>query len=228
MIDILLLGTYHMDNSPNLFNAHDDIRAAHRQREILEVVERLKKFRATHVAVERLPEVQAQLDDEYRRYLSGTFQLPDREVYQIGFRVAQELGLDGVTAIDMKNEVGEGIGGVYEYARQQMPELFDQLNQMGETYVAEMQRTMDRQPVREVLRWLNQPSVVREHHRPYLLMTQRDCQRPSGIAVGCRVVCPEPYNLRQSCPEIRPRSALAGDLWCGSRAPLDAVSSRSG
>lgn len=115
-LDAMVLGTYHMDNSPILFTQYDDVTTDSRQREMTEVVERLVPFRPTKIAVERLQQDQGMLDRHYQSYRSRDWALPPRECYQLGFRLADRLQHPWVYAIDYQNEVGTGIGGVYEYA----------------------------------------------------------------------------------------------------------------
>ena len=59
-----------------------------RQTEIAAVVEELAAFRPTHVAVEWSRKEQASLDDRYRDYRAGRYELSRREQEQLGLRLA--------------------------------------------------------------------------------------------------------------------------------------------
>src|SRR5699024_6486413 len=104
--DVLLLGTYHMEkNGLDMYNVKaDDVLSSKRQQEIHEVVERLKLFNPTKVAVEVLTDKDESLNKDYKSYLSGDFKLTSNEVHQLGFRTAAELGLDRIYPVDWNEQ----------------------------------------------------------------------------------------------------------------------------
>ncbi len=168
--DTMVLGTYHMDNSPNLFTQYDDVTTDPRQREITEVVDYLIPFRPTKIAVERLQQDQGIVDRDYQRYRSGDWALPPRECYQLGFRLADRLQHPRVYAIDYKNEVGTGIGGVYEYAQEHVPEVYEFITTTGEAFNRALQHRINTQTVREVLYWLNESRAGQVSQPVYMAM----------------------------------------------------------
>jgi hypothetical protein len=99
--EILVLGTYHMANpGHDMYNMQaDDVLAPKRQQEIAQVIQVLKKFRPTKVAIEastgskRAPR-------EYADYLAGKYTLSANEIDQIGYRLAKELGHREVYPVD--------------------------------------------------------------------------------------------------------------------------------
>jgi hypothetical protein len=98
---IMILGMYHMSN-PGLDAVNieaDDVLLPRRQREIRELVDRLARFRPTKIAVEA-PYRSTTVPDRYKRYVAGNYELTRDETEQIGFRLAKQLGLSGVTPID--------------------------------------------------------------------------------------------------------------------------------
>jgi hypothetical protein len=98
---IMILGMYHMAN-PGLDAVNvdaDDVLLPRRQAEIQDVVNHLAAFRPTKIAVEA-PYRSTAVPDQYRRYVAGTYALSRNETEQIGFRLAKQLGLPGVTPID--------------------------------------------------------------------------------------------------------------------------------
>lgn len=75
---IMLLGTFHfqdagLDAYKPQFDV--DVLSERRQREVLEVVERLAVFAPTKIAVERRPERQEELTESFGAYLRGEFDL---------------------------------------------------------------------------------------------------------------------------------------------------------
>jgi hypothetical protein len=103
--EVLVLGVYHMANpGRDIFNMKaDDVLAPTRQAEITRLIEVLKGFRPTKVAVER-----DVLDDraprDYADYLAGTHELTRNEIEQVGFRLARELGHKTVYPVDSDGE----------------------------------------------------------------------------------------------------------------------------
>ncbi len=103
--EVLVLGVYHMSNpGRDIFNMQaDDVLAPKRQAEIVEVIETLKRFHPTKIAVEgdvgddRLPQ-------RYADYLAGKHELTRNEIEQIGFRLAKELGHQTVYPVDVETE----------------------------------------------------------------------------------------------------------------------------
>lgn len=89
--EVLVLGVYHMSNpGHDIFNTKaDDVLTPKRQAEIAELIEVLKRFHPTKIAVE------AEVGDDrvaklYAEYLAGRYELSRDETEQIGFRLAKE------------------------------------------------------------------------------------------------------------------------------------------
>ncbi len=103
--EVLVLGVYHMANpGRDIFNMKaDDVLAPKRQAEIAQLVEVLKKFHPTKIAVEadvwddRIPK-------RYADHVAGKHELSRNEVEQIGFRLAKELGHKTVYPVDVDGE----------------------------------------------------------------------------------------------------------------------------
>jgi hypothetical protein len=103
--EVLVLGVYHMSNpGRDIFNMQaDDVLAPKRQAEITQVMEILKKFHPTRIAVEseasddRIPK-------RYADYLAGKHELTRDETEQIGYRLAKELDHKTVYPVDVEAE----------------------------------------------------------------------------------------------------------------------------
>jgi Family of unknown function (DUF5694) len=103
--EVLVLGVYHMSNpGRDIFNMQaDDVLAPKRQAEVAQVVEVLKKFHPTKIAVE------SEADDDhipkrYADYLGGKHELTRDETEQIGYRLAKELDHKTVYSVDVQAE----------------------------------------------------------------------------------------------------------------------------
>lgn len=102
---IMILGSAHLSN--NTFDAFnikmDDVRTPKRQREIEQLVEQLKEFKPTKIALEvddktHGPETQT----SYQSYLNGTRELNRTEHDQIGFRLAKQMGHSQLYCVDYR------------------------------------------------------------------------------------------------------------------------------
>lgn len=99
--EILVLGTFHMANpGRDLANMKaDDVLSPRRQRDIAELIEVLKRFRPTKIAIESNVSSK-RASQEYADYLAGKYVLSRNENDQIGYRLAKELGHRTVYAVD--------------------------------------------------------------------------------------------------------------------------------
>lgn len=103
--EVLVLGVYHMANpGRDIFNTKaDDVLASRRQAEIAELIEVLKRFHPTKVAVEG-DSGDDRIAKTYGDYLAGKHELTRNEIEQIGFRLARELGHKAVYPVDADGE----------------------------------------------------------------------------------------------------------------------------
>jgi hypothetical protein len=103
--EVLVLGVYHMANpGHDIFNSEaDDVLVPRRQAEIAQLIEVLKRFHPTKVAIEANFGSQ-RVAREYADYLAGKYTLSRNEIDQIGYRLARELGHKTVFAVDADGE----------------------------------------------------------------------------------------------------------------------------
>ncbi|HEX8172684.1 MAG TPA: DUF5694 domain-containing protein [Thermoanaerobaculia bacterium] len=102
---ILILGTYHMANpGRDLYNTQaDDVLAPKRQAELAQLIEVLKRFAPTKIAIERDP-FDSRTKKDYDDYLAGKHELTRNEIEQIGYRLGKELGHKAIYAVDADGE----------------------------------------------------------------------------------------------------------------------------
>jgi hypothetical protein len=127
-VEIVLLGTYHMDE-PGLDAVNvdaGDVLAPVRQREIETLVSNLERARPDCVAVERPASRAEAVNEVYAQYRDGEVDYdeehafdprhPERdeegmacrsEVVQVGFRLADRLGHDRVVPVDVPERLGD-------------------------------------------------------------------------------------------------------------------------
>ncbi|MDR2205181.1 MAG: DUF5694 domain-containing protein [Flavobacteriaceae bacterium] len=98
---VLLLGTFHFEN-PNLDTHKNensiDILNDLRQAQVLEIVDKINKFKPTIICLERTDN--ASLNEKYNAYIKSKYTLTANEVDQLGFRIAKINDLKKVFAVD--------------------------------------------------------------------------------------------------------------------------------
>lgn len=100
---VLVVGFYHFAN-PKLDAVKadlDDHLSEKRQKEILELIERLAEFKPTKIAVEK-PRGDLQVNVDYAAWREGRRPLAVSETEQVGFRLADKLGQSSLFPIDFK------------------------------------------------------------------------------------------------------------------------------
>ena len=104
--EIMILGAFHFSHADNVSDVKGeddlDIESEARQAELRVVIDRLKRFKPTQIAVEMMAADQARQDALFKAYAAGTWALGRNETYQLGFRLARELGIDGVSCVDTR------------------------------------------------------------------------------------------------------------------------------
>lgn len=101
--EFLFIGSYHMGNPGlDLVNTKaDDVLGEKRQREIAEVVRLLDRYRPTKVMLEIDLDRQAEISEKFSSSCKGKRPLDKSEREQLGFRVACDMGLKTVYAVNL-------------------------------------------------------------------------------------------------------------------------------
>ncbi len=101
---VMVLGTYHMDNpGADLVNIDaDDVLAPARQAELEALVRRLAVFQPTAIMVETESKHPDLLDAGYVNFDPETLHSDRNEITQIGYRLANTLGIDRVYGVDTR------------------------------------------------------------------------------------------------------------------------------
>jgi hypothetical protein len=103
--EVLLLGSFHFDN-PGLDVAkfeNANILSEKRQQEVRDVVEKLKQFKPDKIFIESPVENQGKIDSNIIKYKAGQFELKANEIHQLGYRLAKELNLPTLYAVDYRD-----------------------------------------------------------------------------------------------------------------------------
>jgi hypothetical protein len=179
--EVMLVGTFHFANPGLDFIKSDvpDVLTEGRQKEIAEVVSRLRKFRPTKIAVEWPAERNEELNRRYAAYLTGEHQSERGETYQLGFRLAKLQQLPAVHAIDVKGDMD--IAAVMAYAQKSDPAFMRAFQTMMREVVGPMMKMQKEAPIGETLRSMNDPALLLRANAMYVEMIRvGDSANPVG------------------------------------------------
>ncbi len=166
--EILVIGTYHMANpGHDIHNMEaDDVLSPKRQQEIAKLIEVLKKFHPTKIAIE--DDVSSQrVARQYSDYLAGKYTLSRNEIDQVGYRLAKELGDKAVYPVDVDGDFP--YMRVINYAKANgLKEKFDAMEAKTGARVKDQGDFLRSHTVLETLQWMNSDSKVAEDVAAYL------------------------------------------------------------
>lgn len=101
---VLVIGSFHFnrkrDGSDVVSKNHLDISSKESQRQIKQLIDQIKAFKPTQIAVEWRPNQQKKLNALYQKYLKGKWKLGKHESFQLGFRLAKMFKIPKIYAVD--------------------------------------------------------------------------------------------------------------------------------
>ncbi|RZJ44674.1 MAG: hypothetical protein EON87_09360 [Brevundimonas sp.] len=166
-IEVMILGSYHMDNPGNdVHNARiAPVTTPEKQAQLQVVSRALARFNPTAIGIERVADDPATFQDQaWAAFTPADLLTNPDERFQIGYRLAHDLGLQRVYAIDEQDRDGQPsyfpFGEVMQWVEANGKQAqFDELNSRMATVTAEMERRQSG-TVTELLAWMNTPEYV--------------------------------------------------------------------
>jgi len=158
--EILVLGTYHMANpGRDVHNMQaDDVLSPKRQQELTRLIEVLKAFRPTKVAIEAAVGSK-RIGQDYSDYRAGKYTLSRNENDQLGFRLAGELGHPTVYPVDADGDFP--YVRVVNYAKANgLMDKFNALEAITAARVKAQGDFLQSHTVLETLEYMNADSMV--------------------------------------------------------------------
>lgn len=174
---LVILGTFHMGTpGNNVVNPKvADITTPERQKQIIELVEKLKKFKPTKIVIEcDHPEADTKTQEIYNQYLSGQYQLSKNETNQIGFRLAKESNHKKVYCVDWSDFWDDPAINYIKYSSQDAE--FDNFlkehnRKLKEEIDAEAEKLLPLS-ITDQLIFVNQPAHTEKDHQRYFALLQ--------------------------------------------------------
>ncbi len=113
---VLVFGSFHFDMATDGSDVKEakkmDVLSKENKIQLETIIDRLKKYNPTKIAIEWKPELQERRDNQYQKYVAGDFELPRNETFQVGFRLAKILGHQKLYCIDNRPPMPEAIGEI--------------------------------------------------------------------------------------------------------------------
>lgn len=167
-VEVMVVGVFHMSNpGHDLHDVNaDDVLTPQRQGEISTLTAALARFKPTKVGVEWPADVVA---ERYKRNLAGTLPPSRNEVVQLGFRLAQTAGAEGVYSLDADGDFP------YERLRnfadtRGFQRLLEEQNAASQRDVDEESHMLSEKGIAADLRLLNDPARIKHANGFYRSM----------------------------------------------------------
>lgn len=171
--DFLFIGSYHMGNpGRDVHNTKaDDVLSEKRQREIAAVVRLIERYRPSKVMVEAGTESQDKINTSFAESCKGSRPLARNETEQLGFRIACDMGLKTVYAVDW-NELGpikdeDSVDYRKAVERHQQQKQYDLHLAIGQAETDKGQQILDRGTVLDMLKHLNSDAYLKQNAMAY-------------------------------------------------------------
>ena len=120
------------------------------------------------------------IQERYKDYRAGNFDLRTNEIYQLGFRIAAESGLEEVFAFD-EREIQWNPGPLFDYMPDNAPETQEAVDELIRQITEQMQQAHDTLTLKQLLLLMNEEEMDRRNKSIYLLTNQVDA---GGSFVG--------------------------------------------
>lgn len=157
---VMLIGTFHF-NDPGqdaVKTKSLDVTAAQSQRYLEVLTNRIaSEFRPTRILLEYAEADDELLNGRYRQYVDGDFELRVNEIYQLGFRIAADSGLERIEPFDHR-EIEWRAEAMLDYARANDPAALETYEARIAQITASMQADQDTLTLRQLLKKHNSPA----------------------------------------------------------------------
>lgn len=186
--DLLMLGTFHyadagLDGYKPQYDI--DILSENGQKELNSLLDILKQYNPTKIGIEVKANRQARVDSLYTAYLNGDFDISKRanEIYQVGFKLAKELGHKKVYCIDAP---GAGVMSAYIDTQEQYDSIANHHMQNAPMDIMQREQAIDALykkwyqkgdklkteiPLVEYYKIMNNPEIISNGHGHYVMGT---------------------------------------------------------
>lgn len=146
---------------------YEDLYSDKRQTEIEQLVSKVASFEPTKIAVEMVADKNEVLNNKYKQYKLGTYNLEMNEIFQIGFRLGLMLGHEQIYPIDWIGKAEMSYGEVESWAKENQPELLSEIYEG--IFIPELTECKS---LLDYYKELNEPSWINRLHKMYVNMAR--------------------------------------------------------
>ncbi|WP_101846178.1 DUF5694 domain-containing protein [Halobacillus sp. Marseille-P3879] len=169
--EILLMGTLHLSMDPDIVN--------HQKDQIQQVVEALKEFKPTKIAVEKSFLIEEELARKFQQYKKGDLIPSYDEVEQFAFPLAHHFDHPAVYPVDEIVDMSSpSLNQVFEWAKEHQPSLFKEILKIQQ----DLKQIEDTSSLSATLQSINDPHYISQLQRVYMKLTRvGDRQHQVGV-----------------------------------------------
>lgn len=160
---VLLLGVFHFDN-PGLDVAkfkNVNILSEKRQKEVMQIIEELKKFSPDKIFIENTPDDQGKIDSIFDQYKKGKYTLRASEIDQLGLRLAKELNRPAPHAVDYRDSDFPFDSLMKSAAEAGQMDIINWVQHLIDTVQTSFNNALEKSTVAEMLLRENTPGAIR-------------------------------------------------------------------
>lgn len=150
--EVMLFGVFHFAN-PGLDlvkSGQINVMTEENQAYLESLSAELGKFNPTAVLLEFDPEMEPEIQERYRQYLDGDYELPSNEVYQLGFRIAALSDAETINSYD-ERKVQWQAEPLFEYMNEDDAETKGRMDALIEELTRDEQIAQETLSLRELL-----------------------------------------------------------------------------
>ena len=169
---VAILGMLHFTSKNNTVSQKfTEVKSEKRQVEIKVIVESLKKFNPTKIAVERPYRSEEELNKKYSDYLHGAYELTEEETDQIAFRLGRELNHERLYLV--YSPVQYAFDSTVAFAKRNgQYKLIDSIIDNATRLTEEYDKIALYGTIQDAVYYLNTDGAINRNHFGYILLSQ--------------------------------------------------------
>ncbi|MDH5240749.1 MAG: DUF5694 domain-containing protein [Gammaproteobacteria bacterium] len=155
---VMLFGVFHFSNPGRDMVKTDqmNVMTNENQAYLGALSAEISKFNPTIVLLEFEPEREPEMQERFRQYLDGTYDLPSNEIYQLGFRIAALSDADTIHGFD-ETGIQWNAEPLFDYMESNDTETGARMSALIEELTSDAQEEQTRLSLRELLVRYNDP-----------------------------------------------------------------------
>lgn len=168
--EVMLFGVFHFANPGRdmVKSEQINVMTPDNQAFLERLAKRIAGFRPTVVLLEFDSEDEVLIQERYRQYLDGDYELGSNEIYQLGFRIAREASLGTIYSFDERT-VHWNAEPLFEYMPENDPDTREKMNDLIARISKDREHGHNTMTLAELLLQSNDPEKDRQNKYIYLM-----------------------------------------------------------